>query len=573
MNNPGIIKAAIIISFLFILGEVLSGPLSHKRMRKQVDKRRFRDMHVLPDKRLLRRRPRKGEVLLGKVAHVKRRGILRRLVDLLRGKYACWRIKDDFHELIIGGSGSGKTSTSIIPLLLNNPDTPALVMDIKGELSMKSRRLDDDRVCVVNPADRTSYGFDPLYSLEGNVTLQEVKEVAETIANTLITVPSNAGGDAYWYTSARSMLTALLGYYIMQQPEDRRDFIDAIDSILKTPIKKQKHDIYQQSYCLFGENSFIHELMAEYQAIDDAQLGSIYSNVAIALSPFADEGLRYTFSKAKNKVSPLTLEGGKSVFLAVPDYKLDAYSGPIGMIIALTLGELSKREESKKNKILVVIDELGTISSKANLTPLVTASMLYRSKGIRLIMAVQQIESLLSGFKEHDVTTLVGNCNVKVILDASSSRTQKMVCEDWVGQYVDIKKSTSEDGKRHSTTDAYELKNLLVPGDLTELVANGESVVVTPCGFSMLKKCKYYEDKHFKREAAKILDYNKAIVARKAAENETIRKTERENAIRELEIRKRNARQKDDYDEVGDESYLEIEDIGAIEFCDFNDNE
>lgn len=47
-------------------------------------------------------------------------------------------ITEDGHVLVIGGSGSGKSSSSVIPTLLSNPHTAVFALDIKGELSMKN---------------------------------------------------------------------------------------------------------------------------------------------------------------------------------------------------------------------------------------------------------------------------------------------------------------------------------------------------------------------------------------------------------------------------------------------------
>ena len=50
------------------------------------------------------------------------------------GKYVYRPVEQDGHYLIIGGSGSGKSSALIIPTLLVN-DVPAFVLDITGELT------------------------------------------------------------------------------------------------------------------------------------------------------------------------------------------------------------------------------------------------------------------------------------------------------------------------------------------------------------------------------------------------------------------------------------------------------
>jgi type IV secretory pathway TraG/TraD family ATPase VirD4 len=136
--------------------------------------------------------------------------------------------------------------------------------------------------------------------------------------------------------------------------------------------------------------------------------------------------------------------------------------------------------------------------------------MTLRSRKVTLCLVVQQIESLNAGFSDSKVTTLVGNCNIKVVLDASSSKTQKTVCGDWVGKYTQRKQSKSS-GKGRSSSYSFEDKDILTPSDLMNLTRNGEAVVITPLGYTMLRKCPYYKDDYFKPIAEEIRNHNKLL--------------------------------------------------------------
>jgi len=525
--NPTTIKAIIVVVVLLILAAVTSSPPSKKRIKKAVERQRERAKHVAPEKSLIKRRPYPGAIVLGK--HGK--------------KYVCWDTQKDGHMLIIGGSGSGKSSACIIPALMTNDDKSALVIDVKGELSLKARDNCDTNVCIVDPYDRTSFGFDPLFSLSEDCTLQEVKDVVEIIVRSLIT-PS-VGSDSYWTTSAKSMLTGLLGYYIMEQ-NGKKSFISAVDSILGTPIKAQINTVINNAEHRYGKGSFIYEKMIEYHKMADDQLHSVFSSVTQGLNSFCDDGLRYILDEAERKVDPAVLEEGKTIFLSIPEHRLAPYSPALAMIVNLTLDYLSEREESPENKkIMIVLDELGRIvASGGCMENLINASMTLRSKKVMLVMAVQQIESLLAGFKEHEITTLVGNCNIKLVFDASSSKTQKMVCEDWIEQIVDVKKSTTDGSKNRSSSDSYEVRNTLTPGDLTRLVPDKEVVVITPYGYSLLKKCSYYEDRFFDKKAKTIIEHNKQLRTIIKEKNAKIAAEKRKAEIEELKRRRKETEER-----------------------------
>ena len=57
--------------------------------------------------------------------------------DKKTNKYVIKPLEEDGHILVIGGTGSGKSSCLVIPTLIANPKARALVVDIKGELSYK----------------------------------------------------------------------------------------------------------------------------------------------------------------------------------------------------------------------------------------------------------------------------------------------------------------------------------------------------------------------------------------------------------------------------------------------------
>ena len=89
-----------------------------------------------------------------------------------KGRYV--RIKNQIlHSCIVGGSGSGKTSTVILDTLLANysapePEMLTFCIDIKGELHKKATKKDDSAIYVVDPSDRRTAGWDAWYRLHGD---------------------------------------------------------------------------------------------------------------------------------------------------------------------------------------------------------------------------------------------------------------------------------------------------------------------------------------------------------------------------------------------------------------------
>lgn len=465
----------IVIAVFVLL--VISQPKSGKQIADNIKKQKEVAMRPPIPSELKIRKPKQGDIILGKKDNA----------------YAAWNINNDGHILVIGGSGTGKSSCYILSMLMLNPNTAAYVIDIKGELHRKATRKNDDRICIVAPHDHNSYGFNPFYALSDSSTAQEILETMRTIVFSLI--PMNSTKDTFWPLSARNML---VGFMIFYWNAGHHDFIEIVDYILGTPAKDQIEMIINES----PSDSNEYKYMIQFFGMADETLMSVYANMSNSLSCFSDSDLRWVFSESERKVSPLTLEEKKSVFLSIPEHKLSAYAAPLGMMTNLTLMAMSKRPENS-HKVLFVLDELARIVSGAGMEGLIDALMTFRSRRVTCVLAFQTIESLDCGFSEGQITTLVGNCAIKIILDASSSKTQKMVCEDWVPKYLEHQQSKSS-GEKTSYNYSFQYSNRLHPADLMELVPHGEAVVITPAGYTMLHKVPYYKDKYLKAISTEI---------------------------------------------------------------------
>ena len=118
----------------------------------------------------------------------------------------------DGHILVVGGSGSGKSSALAIPSLLSWHGR-VFAVDIKGELygATKGKRK---KIKVFNPQPQDkdgTFGYDPFEALRwSDNPVQE----AQAIAFALIPDQPAVQIDPFWITSARDLFAgAILHYY------------------------------------------------------------------------------------------------------------------------------------------------------------------------------------------------------------------------------------------------------------------------------------------------------------------------------------------------------------------------
>ncbi len=418
------------------------------------------------------------------------------------GRYVCKSPEVDGHVFIIGGSGSGKSSAVIIPSLIvrKASNTQVFALDIKGELSFKSAFYDDEQTVIFNPLNRDSWGYDPLYRLTDDSSGQEVLETMRIIAFSLIPMPANVN-DPFWKTSARNLLIGLLVYYYRQ---GRRQFVDITDEILGRPVKESIEAVKEGA----GSQSVEYRYLCEFFDMSDETLGGIVTEMNNHLIIFStDQDIRHAFKSNENKMNPGMLEQGKDIYLSISENKLGAYYDVLQLIINQTLSELETRPEDSDTVIEVIIDELPRIVSEGKITTLLNAVHTLRSRRVCLVLVTQSEEALTSGaYNEGEVADIEAN-SYKIVLSASSIKTQETVCK-WAGKYR-ARKKTINSGKTGKVSTSYEDKDILRPADLVSLPQTGEAILISPYGYHRIKKAPYFKDKYLKNKAADIVRKNK----------------------------------------------------------------
>lgn len=422
-----------------------------------------------------------------------------------KGKYVCRDIEEDGHVLLIGGTGSGKSSRSVINTILCNPLTAIFAIDIKGELSYKATKYGSKRVRIFNPQDRSSYGYNPLYGLSEKSSVQEIYERMQLISFSLIAMPASLK-DPFWKNSSRNLLIGLLVYYFKQ---GSHSFVEIVDQILSAPIKEQIEAILNNS----RKTSVEYRYIVGFKDMEEETLGGIVGEMNNHLQIFAnDQDIRYAFKDSPHKISPKYLLKGKSVFISIKEEKLTAYYDVLQMIINQMLAELEKRPEGEK-PILFIIDELPRILSAGKIDRLLDAARTLRSRKVTLFLITQSVEALMIAFSENEAMDLISNCPYVIVLNASSSKTQKLIC-DWAGKYRACKKSWNLDGdgmvNNNRITVSYNDENILEPADLKRL--GNDAILFSPYGYYRIKKCAYYSDKYFKPLSEACVKHNKAIL-------------------------------------------------------------
>lgn len=152
------------------------------------------------------------------------------------GKDVCvsnntWKTGLNGNDLILGGTGSGKTTSQINLLLKTLKETSAVVVDSKGLLyrefkdELEAKGYNVHRISFINPLE--GEGYNPLAYIRkdnaGNVRYQDIITIADILINGI------GDEEPFWPISAKNLLELLIAYCIEVLPEEDHN----MDSILR----------------------------------------------------------------------------------------------------------------------------------------------------------------------------------------------------------------------------------------------------------------------------------------------------------------------------------------------------
>src|SRR3569832_2092084 len=335
------------------------------------------------------------------------------------------------NALVIGGTGTGKSSIVLIPSLYSMTSS-FIVHDPSGELYFKSAGYLQNKgyeVKVLNFANPAiSCGYNPLIRA---YSASDVQKVASMLVDNAL------GGktkDPFWNTQAVSLLSLLITILKKQEPQFQNLFNvrqllnalggnpEAVDAL----FSKDADDI------LFAEyKSFI--------AYDEKVVNGVIATCKAALQIFSDESVakvtcfdNLDFQEFRDKKVALFIQN------SVADQKYYSVLTSIffEQFFSYLLGCFPKEGEQD---IFLLIDEASSLNLPT--LPLAVANVRKHRSGIMLLL--QDYGQLVHLYGSHYAGAIKSNCFAKMYFTGQSLETTKEL-EQTLGRY----EYEEEDGKK-----------------------------------------------------------------------------------------------------------------------------
>lgn len=319
--------------------------------------------------------------------------------------------QDEGHILVMGPSGTGKTSALLIPTLRSWQGT-ALVVDISGDISAN---VNTPNKIVFDPTAENCIPYDVFAAINAVTDETERQERLEQLAYLLLPDKANDSEAGIFFTkNGRKMITAaLICYYGMGW-----GFVQICEFFLGHDWRSLLNDIAKQ------QNPIANMFISSFAGASEQNTAGCKQAADDALKLFAtNEKIKNALRKSasyEQSISPATLETN-SIYVYIPEEKLEIYGDLMRIITAQSMEYFSSRPKENKQMILFCLDEFASFG-KLQITP---ALRRLRKRRIRILVLTQSLADLDMIYGKDERKAMLGNFKFTVLLGCKDTETQE----------------------------------------------------------------------------------------------------------------------------------------------------
>lgn len=336
-----------------------------------------------------------------------------------------WVDDGEYHSLIIGQSGSGKTTALVDPQVysLCKHGESMIITDPKGEIYKRhANRLKDKgyKLVVINFRDpREGNAWNPLtipYRMYKQGKTDKAKELLEDISQNILIDPKNTN-DPFWERSAADYFSGLaLGLF--EDAKENEVNITSISNMATAGEEKNGLNTFAKDYfTLKGETTTSYQYAKATIAAPNDTKSSILSVFQSKIRTFSTrEELSEMLSYSDFNMEDIGKEK-TAVFLIVHDEKTTYHSLATIFIkqlyeVLIDVAHKSPNGELKY-RTNFILDEFANMPQLRDVTSMVTAA---RSRKIRFTFIIQNFAQLDEVYGDKNAETIRSNCGNTIYL-------------------------------------------------------------------------------------------------------------------------------------------------------------
>ena len=410
-------------------------------------------------------------------------------IILAQGNYLPLDKRGNINTLIVGGSGSGKSSGYTIPNAHQMLGSYVFT-DPKGEIYdktagfLKKHGYEIKVLNLVNPAN--SDGYNPLMHVASELDV-------DVIANTVVKGQSaESKSDPYWDDMSEMLLKALIYYLIATRPEEEQSLASCAEMVRAANTNGGSNLLTE----LINQLPFDHPARMYYKSIEiasDKTYASILSSLQSKLGKFDSKEIAEVTST--DTINFEDIGAKKTAVYVISSDTHTAYDFLLTIFFSQMIQQLYNYADLNggrlKMPVFFILDEFANIGRIPDFDKKISTS---RSRGIQFSVILQNLDQLEAVY-EKSYETIMGNCDTHIFLGSNSTKTveyfSKALGEKTISRES---KGTNKDKKYHKQGYNYSeqimARALMTPDELRRMPEN--ECIIFEKGLKPIKADKYY---------------------------------------------------------------------------------
>jgi type IV secretion system protein VirD4 len=421
-----------------------------------------------------------------------------------RGRYL--RHAGPEHVMAFAPTRSGKGVGLVVPTLLSWTGS-AVVHDIKGEnwTLTSGWRSRFSHCLYFDPTDARSARYNPL--LEVRRGLHEVRDV-QNIADILVDPEGALEKRNHWEKTSHALLVGAI-LHILYAEEEKT--LARVASFLSDPSRSFVSTLaamMRTNHLGTAEAPLVHPVVAsaarELLNKSENERSGVLSTAMSFLGLYRDPTIAAVTSGCDWRICDL-VSGARpcSLYLVIPPSDISRTKPLVRLILNQIGRRLTEklddgRSTVRRHELLLMLDEFPALG---RLDFFETALAFMAGYGIRSFLIAQSLNQISKAYGENNA--ILDNCHVRVAFATNDERTAKRI-SDALGTATEQRAMRNYAGHRLAPWLAHVMvsrqetaRALLTPGEVMQLPADEELVLVSGLAPIKAKKLRYYEDLNF----------------------------------------------------------------------------
>ncbi|WP_316979523.1 conjugal transfer protein TraG [Shumkonia mesophila] len=410
------------------------------------------------------------------------------------------------HVMAFAPTRSGKGVGLVIPTLLTWIGS-TVIHDIKGENWQLTAgwRSRFSHCLLFNPTDPRSARYNPL--LEVRKGPHEVRDV-QNIADILVDPEGALERRNHWEKTSHALLVGTILHVLYAEEEKT---LARVASFLSDPRRSFEHTLRAMmatNHLGTPREPVVHPVVAqaarEVLNKSDNERSGVLSTAVSFLGLYRDPTVAATTAACDWRIADL-VDGERpaSLYLVIPPSDISRTKPLVRLVLNQIGRRLTERLEGdpakrRRHPLLMMLDEFPALG---RLDFFETALAFMAGYGIRAYLIAQSLNQISKAYGENNA--ILDNCHVRIAFSSNDERTAKRI-SDALGTATELRAQRNYAGHRlapwlsHVMVSRQETaRPLLTPGEVMQLSAADELVLVSGLPPIRAKKLRYYEDRNF----------------------------------------------------------------------------